>query len=85
MRPQPLLEVAVASRWPGKARSDPERWVAELCEAAERGDRRADTRCRAENGTTNVGSSSRANKASRRRYAPPVSHKRKAGEPFNVQ
>lgn len=33
---------AVAARWPGKARSDPERWVAELCEAAERGDRRAD-------------------------------------------
>jgi predicted NBD/HSP70 family sugar kinase len=33
---------AVAARWPGTARGDPERWVTELCEAAERGDRRAE-------------------------------------------
>src|SRR5437867_1733419 len=33
---------AVAARWPGTARRGPERWVTELCEAAERGDRRAE-------------------------------------------
>jgi predicted NBD/HSP70 family sugar kinase len=33
---------AVAARWPGTARGGPERWVTELCEAAERGDRRAE-------------------------------------------